>query len=864
MRRYRSNQRKQSRRLLAGVASALSVVSGLVLLALPGGSAPEPRTGRSSAVAGAPISAGEGPEGHPATSRVTLPDDPATFVVDNTVRPVLDQVEPLPAHDSPRPVGRIVTADGTASDVVLSELVVGTPDAKALEAFLARWRGRVVDRLDARTALVRIDPTAVDTSRLAADLERFEPVHRGVTRLSDQATLDLLAVVARETAEHGTEVAMNWISAPDDIAGGRSMEGVRENPNAFGWSFIRAGSGQDTGVGPAWQLLEHHGRLSNKVRIMIDDGGFFENHDFPSARTIRKASWDDPHRWVFHGTNVALTAMGALDNEYGTAGPAGPVGELVAVAHADGTWDALKRVRDMVEEEAPPILNMSWGTDVTFAMAAARSLYDRALEDIAGDGVLSFAAAGNDGIDVDGEACIGDTCWETRLVYPCESSHVVCVGGLAHNSPMKHTGSNYGTKTGSRTVEIYGPFTTVGLGNPRYPDTMAVSGTSFASPFVAGVAALVKAADPSLGAGAVWALLRDAAHQEGVGFAEVISGHRRRVNALDAVAAALGVEQTAPTISITSPADGKELLPGQWLELKAQAVDFKGTPLPVEWKVDGVVRGAGPVETALGLELDGDGEHRITATAVDMNARSATDEVTVGVVRPAPDVRIASPHSGDSFWATNQITLSGESGDPATNSMLPEHDVRWTVRPAAGGPAAFTAHGHEAKVPAGILGAGSYTVELTGDNGTTAADTASFTVKATPPGQSLPTPVIVTPKTSTVASTEGHAVPVTLEGSAFDADEGSLPGTRLRWTVTGPDDEQHVVCQGSGVPGKAPDAKGAAFATPKDCTTAEVELEPGFGPGTGTVKYVIELRAWDSTGLDNATTVTVSVKYHAG
>ena len=846
---------KQSKWRVLAVVALLAVVAGAALL-LP---ARRPPTTPNAEAAGS-RSRGDGPENHPAAARVELPREPATFVVDPAVRPAVSEVPGLADQGPSRPVGRLVTADGTASDLVLTELVVGLPDGKALDRFLARWQGRVVDRLDAGTALVRVDPTGAHTSRLAADLERFEPVHRGVTRASDQGTLDLLAALAKETAEHGTEVALNWLTEADAISDGRAIEGHPGNPNAFNWSFIRAGGNQDIGVGPAWQLLEHHGRLSNKVRIMIDDGGFHETPDSPSWRKIRKAGWGDGHDWVFHGTNVALAAMGQLDNQYGTAGPAGPVGELVAVSHAHGTWDALKRVRDMVEQERPHVLNMSWGTDVTFAMAAARSLYDGALEDIAGDGVLSFAAAGNDGRDVDAEACIGNLCWETRLVYPCESSHVICVGGLQHDSYYKAGGSNYGTKTGSQTVEIYGPYTTIGLGNPKYPDTMAVHGTSFASPFVAGVAALVRAADPSLDAGEIWATLRDSSHHDGVGFAEVVSGHRRRVNALDAVAAALGVEQSAPTVSITSPTDGKVLLPGQWIELQADAGDFKGTKLAVEWKIDGAVKGGGPVTTPIGLELAAEGEHRITATAVDLNGRTAADEVTVQVDRPAPEVRIVSPRDGDAFWQTASIGLSAESGDPATHAPLADDAVGWTVR-RVGGETVHTAEGHERKVPGNSLAPGNYTVTFSGSNGSTATDTVSFTVKAVPAGQTPPVPVIASPAGGTVHSSESSPAKVTLQGSASDAQDGVVSGTRFRWTVTGPDEQPHVVCEGSAVPGHAPAQGGPAFAAPKDCRTVDVQLQGGYGLETGIVKYRVELRVWDSTGLDNKATTTVSVQH---
>lgn len=852
--------RRLARRWAAGVAAALSVATGAALLALPVNGEV---SGPPAPAASPRVGAGDGPEGHPATSRVTLPAEAPTFVVDQSVKPAVGQVAGLGPSDPPRPVGRLVTADGTASDLVLAEVVVGTPHAEALSSFLDRWDAKVVDRLDAGTALVRIAPASVDTSGLAENLERFEPVHRGVTRTSDQATIDLLSVLARETAEHGTEVALNWVTASDDITDGRSIEGVESNRNAFGWSFMKTGGPQDIGVGAAWQLLEHHDKLSNKVRIMIDDGGFYENADFPAWRRIRKAQWGDAHSFVYHGTNVALAAMGQLDNEFGTAGPAGPVGELVAVSHAAGTWDSLKRVRDMVDEERPHILNMSWSTDVTFFMAAARSLYDRALGAVADDGVLAFAAASNDGRDVDSEACIGKTCWETRLVYPCESGHVICVGGMKSNSPFKAEGSNYGTKTGSATVEIYGPYSTVGLGNPRYPGTMTVHGTSFASPFVAGVAALVKAADPSLDAGGIWAILRDTSHHDGVGFAEVISGHRRRVNALDAVAAALGVEQTAPTVSITSPTNGKDVWPKQWVELEAEARDFKGTTIPVEWKVDGKVVGGGPVDSPIGIELEAIGVHRITATAVDFNDRSGSAEVTLDVLQPKPELRVVQPSAGDSFYDTTAIALSGQSGDPATNSALPEGGVGWSIRRANGGAALFSAKGHDAVIPPGTLVPGGYVAGFTGSNGATATEAVAFTVKAVPAGHSVPKPVIVTPMAGILTSVEGRPVTVPLKSVALDDEDGSVPGTRFRWTVTGPDGKERVVCEGSGVPGSKPAGDGPVVVVPKDCKTSSVDLKSGFNLQTGDTRYVIKLRVWDSAGDADTASVTVTVRFAA-
>src|SRR5690606_233002 len=102
-------------------------------------------------------------------------------------------------------------------------------------------------------------------------------------------------------------------------------------------------------------------------------------------------------------------------------------------------------------------------------------------------GMLLFAAAGNDGKNVDSEGCTFGVCWERTWVTPCENAGVICVGGLAANSKNKAGNSNYG----GEQVDIFAPFT-LWLGpDPDAPTNTAraISGTSFSSPFTAGIAA---------------------------------------------------------------------------------------------------------------------------------------------------------------------------------------------------------------------------------------------------------------------------------------------------------------------------------------------------------------------------------------
>lgn len=784
---------------------------------------------------------------------------PPTFAVDETLAPVVESVPGLHEGEPPRPVGRLVTG-GTPADLVLDELVVTAPDQATLRPVLDRWHATVADQSDG-AYLLRLDPSTVDTSTLAADLAKVEPGLSGETAANSRRTLQLVAALAAESAAHGTVVAPNWITNPETVQDGRSIEGVTNKPNAFDWSFLRTGGSMDTGVSAAWQLLEERHKTGNKVRIMVDDGGFVDNRDFPAAKTIRKAKWGDGHRFGWHGTNTALAAMGQLDNEFGTAGPAGQVGELVAVAHADGSWDAFKQIRDIVDEERPAILNMSWTTETELAQSATRAAYDRFLKQVRDHGVLAFAAAGNDHRDVDAENCIGSRCWEGRLVYPCESDYVICVGGLDADSAWKAPDSNYGRDTGNQTVEIYGPYYTVGLANPSYPGTKTVAGTSFASPFVAGVAAMVKAADPALDRDGIWRTLRDTAHRDGVGLPGVVDGNRLRIDALDAVARALGVEQTAPQVRIDRPTAGRQLTPGAWVDLAGAAVDFKGTVLPIAWTVDGRAVNGRPSTLPSGTELTGDGEHLVAATAVDVNGRSTTATVKVSVVRPAPAATILAPLAGEQLYGSTAIDLFGESEDPATHTRLPEAAVSWTVRRvSSAGKVVHTAAGHAATIPAGTLAAGAYQVELTADNGTAVTVSRTFTVLAAPPGHPPVVKVLAPAPGAQLGSGEGRPAPVQLRGRATDAEDGQLPGTRFRWTAI--DERQHrtVLCEGSAVPGAGGPVAGGGpvLVTPRDCATVAAELP--FPPGTGwQASYTLRLEVWDGSGTRGVAQVPVVV-----
>lgn len=846
---------------LSAAALALTLTGGLIVVnaasstesAPPAATIPDPTptTAPTTAPATAP----------PSTTATSAPTGPVTesvagafrIAVDPATSPSVPDVEGFADGDAPRPVGRLANADD-GMDVVLDELIVSTRDDAELTALLERWDATLVDTFpvadgdEFRDHLVRIDPATADPVNAAAHLLALEP-HDGELRVSDARVLALLAALAAESTQYGTDAALNVVAEAAGVEDGTAQE-ASDLPNPFTWSYLQGGGTQDFAVAPAWQLLEAHGRLTRSVDILINDGGFNSNADFPDNVTLRLAKWGEESRskcsggnpCPYHGTDVTLTAMGQLDNEYGTVGPAGPVvDEAILVAiHKDG-YKRLRKLDEMVDTYRPDVVNMSYGGTYVAAQASTERIMNRRYEAMTKRGALLVAAAGNDGYDIDQTKCIGGTCYERRLVLPCESTYVLCVGGLDARTISRDSGSNFGAEDNRRSVEIWGPYDIVTINDPIRPyldyTTTWKSGTSFASPFVAGVAALVKAADPSLTNEEVRTILADTANT-GVQNAW-ITGSQRRVDALAAVAAALGVDLGPPQVDITFPTDGEDYPVSEWLQLKGTALDHRGEALPIRWEsdIDGVL---GEQIGTVSLGELSVGTHVLTATAVDSVGDVGVETITFDVVRRPIEITISSPGDGDVLEDGDPLVLAAGTADPDDFwSSLPDGKVLWEIV-RSNGSIAWSADRHDRIVPPGTIGPGDYEIRFSATaHGTTVSESVHVTVEALPPGHTKPVPKIHTPAAGTVEHTGGGKVELHLTGSATDAEDGALPGTRFRW-VARAGGEEVVLCTGSQF--VAPTELGKIVAA-KDCSDVTVELGVApTAPGDWTWQLYLEVR----------------------
>ncbi len=864
------------------VTVAVSLAASLLAVAIAPRLVPDP-TSTATTPAGVVVAAA-------ATDEAPAPAEavPFTVVVDPTL-PTPAPLAPLRPGDAERPAGRMVH-DGEVIDVVTDELVVSAPAGTDLAPFLTAWGATIVEQGPADPAdpvvdhLVRIDPTRgaatspAELARLLGAVDRQE----GELRLADDALVGLLTAFASAATDHGLDVTLNTVDEGGDADDADPLTGIltqnlRESDDAgnpFGWTYLASGTPQDFGVDAAWQLLAAHGRLDGSVQVpvLVHDGGFSSNWDFPEVASLHNASWgeDNPvgcsggNPCPHHGTHVVLTLMGQLDNGYGVAGPAGPVASLVALQLDRDDWTRLNRLEDLVDATRPKVVNMSYGGPRTIDRAGVERRHERRYRRMVDDGALLVASAGNDGADVDTRTCVAGHCSENKLWLPCEIGHVVCVGGLASNSTNRAGGSNYGQADSGTSVELWGPMVTRTINDPNRTaldfTTRSISGTSFASPFVAGVAALVAAANPSLGPAELRSLLRETAN---VGVAGTwIGGSERRVNARAAVARALGVEIGPPQVVITGPADGHRTGPDNLLQLRGTAVAFTGLPLPLRWtsSLDGPLGG---VALADGLALDRPlslGTHTITAHATDLLGVEGTATTTIVVAAAPPKASIVFPGGNGGFFEGDEINLVGDSADGDTYQALPDDAVRWELRRAGETTPMLDAKGHLRTIPGHVLPAGTYEVRFVATSaGGETADTRAFTVAALPPGQGRPVATILAPEAGSRFGSSGAGAAVRLRASATDPEDGAISGTRMRWFATAAGTVREL-CTGSAVPGAGGPGSGG-LTVAKSCADVTVTLPvPPGAPANDT--WMLVLQVFDSSGLP-AKLASVPVSVHA-
>lgn len=231
--------------------------------------------------------------------------------------------------------------------------------------------------------------------------------------------------------------------------------------------------------------------------VCVIDTGYRLNHvDLPSSGVTGFAfsghgSWSTDGNG--HGTHVAGT-MVALNNNDGVVGvlPSGQAGvHIVKIFNDSGNWTFASDLIDGIQscqDAGAKVVNMSLGG------SSSSQTEQTAMTNFYNSGMLLIAAAGNAG--------------NTSLSYPASYNAVVSVAAVDSNRNLASFSQR------NAQVELAGPGVAVNStwNNGGYN---SISGTSMASPHVAGVAALVWSNHPQCTAPQIRSALQATAQDRG-------------------------------------------------------------------------------------------------------------------------------------------------------------------------------------------------------------------------------------------------------------------------------------------------------------------------------------------------------------
>lgn len=269
----------------------------------------------------------------------------------------------------------------------------------------------------------------------------------------------------------------------------------------------------DMNTSNAWSITQG----SSTIKILIFETGIQQNHpdinqlvgrDFTTNVVNGIAGGEPSNSCDNHGTAVAGCVTGTINNSIGTVGVApnckvisAKVG--VSITPCNGSWQGqtswtVNAINWGIANGVRVTNNSNDYGTVSTAMATAYTAARNA-------GVVNFASSGNSG--------------NTTIGFPASTSSVNAVGASSRNG-QKASFSSYGSKIAfvAAGQSIY---TTDRTGTNGYGsgDYTTIDGTSFSSPYAAGVAALILSVNASLSAAQVETIMKTTCKDMGtVGF----------------------------------------------------------------------------------------------------------------------------------------------------------------------------------------------------------------------------------------------------------------------------------------------------------------------------------------------------------
>ncbi len=347
---------------------------------------------------------------------------------------------------------------------------------------------------------------APDAERAGSvDLRRVFELHVPTTLSLAKARTVLLATGVVEYVEP-LYIRESLYLPNDPLAdsAGNSQYSLRLTYAYRAWDFTKGDTSvvigiTDTGMRYMHEELRHQLKYNyaDPINGVDDDGdGYIDNfHGWDLSNNNNDPLYND---LATHGTAVSSIAAGQADNGVGLAGVAMKCKFLPLQVFPGTTTGAFAGYEAIVyaADHGCRVINMSWG---------GAGGYSRFEQD-----VCTYAAVNRDAVLV---AAAGNTPADV-LFYPASYDHVLSVAATDQNdAKASFTTYNHRIDLAAPGVQITvanGSNVDGGAGKVD-ADYVRGSGTSFASPQVAGAAALVRARFPQLNAEQVRAQLRQSA-----------------------------------------------------------------------------------------------------------------------------------------------------------------------------------------------------------------------------------------------------------------------------------------------------------------------------------------------------------------
>lgn len=361
--------------------------------------------------------------------------------------------------------------------------------------------------------IVKVDPARFDLSSFNADAQRAGL--SGATVFSSEEAARLLAGIVKEKAA-GLSVSPNFVAESNALLFQTEEAPIPGGGYEDALSYSRfASTGSRSSVAQMMQLVAAQ-PPSRSVEVAIIDGGFWLDstgrslsddlpayplqYDFTQndyiADGVASNTCSSGSSCPWHGTGAAHVATAIPNNRFGAAGTGGQVATpmlfKIDLFYIGGVARAIRTAVAWGAE----VISMSFGIncDNFFCDLFFDDNIYAALRNARDNGVVIVAAAGNGAGSANG-------------IVPCKANEdVICVGALADDANTAIDYSNSGS-----AVDIWAPTNIKAIygRDPAGGLTLTTfGGTSASTPFIAGIAAVLKAYNPRLTSAQVNDILR--------------------------------------------------------------------------------------------------------------------------------------------------------------------------------------------------------------------------------------------------------------------------------------------------------------------------------------------------------------------